>query len=232
MKGKKYKILLIDLDNTLLDFDKAEDLALTKTLVKYGLSPDEKTKNRFKTINKYYWNEFEKGNISKENLLKRRFSDFFSQYDKHPNESEVNSFYLYELSNSSDVMPNAYECLEYLNDKVYICAISNGVYNTQMRRLEKSNIIKYLKKIYISEKIGYQKPSKEFFDYVFDDLKIERKEEVLVVGDSLSADISGGVSYGIDTCFFDYSNCYVDNMNSYSFTYKITNIIELKNIIK
>lgn len=198
-----YKILLVDLDNTLLDFDKAEDKALTKTLLKYGLSDDTILKEEFKRINKYYWNQFEKGLISKEKLLEKRFIDFFEKYGHNINEVEVNKYYLNELANSGDLIEHALELLESIKGKVKIYPVTNGVYNTQKRRLALSGLNPYFEDIFISEKIGYQKPRKEFFDYVFEKIANPKKSEVILLGDSLSADIIGGIEYNIDTCLYD-----------------------------
>ena len=193
-----YKALLVDLDNTLLDFNKAEERALTTTLLRYGLNDTKEIKEEFKKINSKYWMLFEKGEISKEDLLVQRFKDFFEKYIPNPKAKEINTFYLNQLAESGDLVVHALETLETIKDKVKIYPVTNGVYNTQVRRLEKSGLNKFFEKIFVSEKIGYQKPKKEFFDYVFNNIEYN-KDEVLLLGDSLTADIIGGINYGIDT---------------------------------
>ena len=185
-----YKALLVDLDNTLLDFNKAEERALTTTLLRYGLNDTKEIKEEFKKINSKYWMLFEKGEISKEDLLVQRFKDFFEKYIPNPKAKEINTFYLNQLAESGDLVVHALETLETIKGKVKIYPVTNGGYNTQVRRLEKSGLNKFFEKIFVSEKIGYQKPKKEFFDYVFNNIEYN-KDEVLLLGDSLKADILG-----------------------------------------
>lgn len=230
-----YKILLVDLDNTLLDFDKAEDKALTKTLLKYGLNNTCKLKEEFKTINKYYWNQFEKGLISKEKLLEKRFIDFFGKYNCSINEAKVNKYYLNELANSGDLMEHAQEMLERIKGKVKIYPVTNGVYNTQKKRLALSGLNMYFEDVFISEKIGYQKPRKEFFDYVFEHINNPKKADVILLGDSLSADIIGGIEYNIDTCLYapkkETLETKLYNEMHNKITYVINDLLEFEKII-
>lgn len=222
-----YKVLLVDLDNTLLDFDKAEDKALENTLTKYGLETSETIKNEFKEINKYYWNQFEKGLISKNELLERRFKDFFSHYLDNFNPKTINEYYLNQLSNSGYKVKNCVKFLNEIKDYVDIYPVTNGVYNTQIKRLKKSGLNKYFKQIFVSEKIGFQKPKKEFFDYVFETLKC-KKEDCLLLGDSLTADIIGGINYGIDTCWYNPKNENTD----LNITYIVKDLLEVIKYIK
>lgn len=231
-----YKILLIDLDNTLLDFDLAQRKALVKTLEKYGVEPSNENVELFRKINTFYWEEYEKGNITKPELLVRRFDEFFSIFKLKRDCEEANTSFLLELSYGSDIIENADVVLEKLFSKVDIYAVTNGVYNTQKRRVEESGLRKYFSDIFVSEKIGYQKPRKEFFDFVFESLSNKYdinninnlKEKTIVVGDSLSADIIGGIEYGIDTCWYNPKGKTTDLKP----TYIIDNILNLLDIIK
>ena len=232
-----YKILLIDLDNTLLDFDLAQRKALVKTLEKYGVEPSNENVELFRKINTFYWEEYEKGNITKPELLVRRFDEFFSIFKLKRDCEEANTSFLLELSYGSDIIENADVVLEKLFSKVDIYAVTNGVYNTQKRRVEESGLRKYFSDIFVSEKIGYQKPRKEFFDFVFESLSNKYdidnninnlKEKAIVVGDSLSADIIGGIEYGLDTCWYNPKGKTTDLKP----TYIINNILSLLDIIK
>lgn len=222
-----YKALLVDLDNTLLDFNKAEERALTTTLLRYGLNDTKEIKEEFKKINSKYWMLFEKGEISKEDLLVQRFKDFFEKYIPNPKAKEINTFYLNQLAESGDLVVHALETLETIKDKVKIYPVTNGVYNTQVRRLEKSGLNKFFEKIFVSEKIGYQKPKKEFFDYVFNNIEYN-KDEVLLLGDSLTADIIGGINYGIDTCWYNTNHL----SSNLKITYVIDDLLDLIKLIK
>lgn len=227
-----YKILLIDLDNTLLDFDLAQKKALIKTLEKYGVDPTDENVELFRKINTYYWEEYEKERITKKELLVRRFIDFFTKFNLKRDCEEANTSFLLELSYGSDIIENADVVLESLFSRVDIYAVTNGVYNTQKRRVEESGLKQYFTDIFVSEKIGYQKPKKEFFDFVFDSLKSKygeiNKEEVIIVGDSLSADIIGGIEYNIDTCWYNPKGKTTDLKP----TYVISNILDLIDICK
>lgn len=222
-----YKALLVDLDNTLLDFNKAEERALTTTLLRYGLNDTKEIKEEFKKINSKYWMLFEKGEISKEDLLVQRFKDFFEKYIPNPKAKEINTFYLNQLAESGDLVVHALETLETIKGKVKIYPVTNGVYNTQVSRLEKSGLNKFFEKIFVSEKIGYQKPKKEFFDYVFNNIEYN-KDEVLLLGDSLTADIIGGINYGIDTCWYNPNHL----SSNLKITYVIDDLLDLIKLIK
>lgn len=234
----KYKIYLFDLDNTLLDFEAAADKSIRVTLSHFGVTPTEDVVNDYKRINSYYWMEFEKGRISKEELLVRRFKDFFSKYldqDKklYKDESEVNIFYLNQLSYCNDLMPNALELISKLKKRdIKIYVVTNGVCKTQERRLKTCPLSQYFDGVFISELVGYQKPKKEYFDYVFNaikkDLNIDNinKEEVLIVGDSIGADILGGINYGLDTCWYNPNQKNTDVKP----TYIIYDLLEILNL--
>lgn len=229
-----YNIILIDIDNTLLDFDKAEDRAIKVSLNKFGINPTPYVVSRFKEININLWKEFELGKISKDRLLEKRFEDLFTllkneDYLKNNISRSINIHYLNELSMSSDLMPNAYEVLKELSNYTKIYPVTNGVYNTQMNRINNSLIKDYFSKIFISEKIGIQKPEKGFFDFVFQDLNIKNKDSVLLVGDSLTADIIGGINYGIDTCWYNPQD--LPNVNCQP-KYIIKDLKELLKIIE
>lgn len=198
---KDYKVLLFDLDNTLLSFDKAEIKSLKKTFENYNLKVNDELISEFRRINLYYWQCYEKGIYTRDEILVKRFSDFLKN-KSNVSPKELNTYYLNELSYCSDLEEYADEVLENLYGKYKIVIVTNGVYDTQMRRIENSVIKKYFDYIFVSEKVGYQKPKKEFFDAVFKEIKYS-KEDALLIGDSLTADMIGGVQYGIDTCFYN-----------------------------
>lgn len=229
-----YEILLMDIDNTLFDFDKAEDKAIHIALKHYDIEPTDEVVNTFKTINKGLWKKFELGEITKERLLAQRFEELFAYFKKDEHlerniSSEVNTYYLSKLADSSDLMPYAYEVLESLSKRCKIYPVTNAVYKTQIKRINNSTVKDFFSGVYISEVIGIQKPYKGFFDFVFNDLKIEDKSKVLLVGDSLGADIIGGINYGIDTCWYNPKG--IDS-NGVKPTYEIKCLKELLEICK
>jgi YjjG family noncanonical pyrimidine nucleotidase len=229
-----YEILLMDIDNTLFNFDMAEDKAIHVALAHYDIEPTFEVVSKFKSINKGLWKQFERGEITKERLLAKRFEELFvflnrQDHLKNNISNEVNTYYLSKLSDSSDLMPFAYEVLEELSKNKKIYPVTNAVYKTQVKRINNSTVKDFFSGVYISESIGIQKPYKGFFDYVFEDLKILDKSKVLLVGDSLTADIIGGINYGIDTCWYNPKGL---DSNGVKPTYEIKCLKELLEICK
>lgn len=227
-----YEILLFDIDNTLLNFDLAEEKAIHVALTHYDIEPTLEVVSKFKEINKQLWKKFELGKITKERLLEKRFEELFEflgniKYLENNISREINTYYLNQLANSSDLMPDAYEVLNELSKSHKIYLVTNGVTKTQTKRINNSSIKKFFNGIYISETIGIQKPYKGFFDYVFADLKIKDKKKVLLIGDSLTADIIGGINYGIDTCWYNFKTQESKDIRP---TYEIKSLKELLDI--
>lgn len=201
-----YEFILMDIDNTILDFSAAETRAIKSTFSRFNVKYNDDLIKQFKSINSKLWQEYELGNISKERLMEKRFTDLFMKipnYVPTSSSKEINIFYLNELTLGSELMPNAIETLQKLSRTSKIYPVTNGVYNTQMKRINGANIKQYFQDIFISERIGIQKPEAGFFDFVFQRLGNPSKNKVLLVGDSLSADIIGGIRYGLDTCWYN-----------------------------
>lgn len=226
---KKYKTILIDIDDTLLDFQKSEEHAIRTTITSLGIDPTEEIVKSYKEINLKYWKMFERGEIEREALLVARFKEFCELLNiTNKDFSKLNETYFYNLSSVPFEIDGAYEFLEKLSKDYNIYAITNGVKRVQTKRLSLVNITKFLEKIYISEEIGYQKPSTEFFDYVLKDLNITNKDEVLIIGDSLTSDIQGGINSGIDTMWYNPKKIKSD----YNYTYEINSYSDFYKIIK
>ncbi len=229
-----YKAILFDIDNTLFNFDNAEDYAIHETLKHFNINDSSEVCKMFKKINLDLWHEYEKGLITKPELLKKRFEKLFDYFSINNKEelckisSDINVYYLSCLSNNSDLMPNCLEMIKEVSKYVKIYSVTNGVTNTQLKRINNSLIKDYFNDYFISEQIGYQKPYKEFFDYVFNHIDI-KKEECLLVGDSLSADIKGAIDYGIDSCFYNIKGIDYTGINP---KYVIKDLLEIIDIIK
>ena len=223
----KYKTILIDIDDTLLDFQKSEELAIKTTIKTLGVDPTNDLVKKYKEINIKYWKMFERGEIEREALLVARFKEFCEimniTYDDF---NKLNDTYFYNLSSVPFEIEGAEEFLKKLSKDYNIYAVTNGVRRVQTKRLSLVNITKYLKKVFISEEIGYQKPNIEFFDYVLKDLNLTNKEEILIIGDSLTSDIQGGINANIDTMWYNPKglksniNCTYE-INSYDDFFKI-----------
>lgn len=224
-----YKYILFDADNTLLDFDKAEKVSIFNTFSYFGVNT--KYSKRFSEINSSLWKLFEVGGIKREEIKTKRFELLLNEIgNKDISASEMSDYYLTELSCSSYTYDDAsYICSELckMGKKIYI--ITNGHTVTQTKRLRNCNFIDFVEKIFISEKIGYQKPSIEYFDFVLNDISVDKKD-CIIIGDSLSSDIKGGVTAKIDTCWFNPNNKV--NTTDIVPTYTVSTLKEILDIFK
>ena len=204
---KKYTTLLFDADNTLLDFDKAENEALKKVMADYKLYITEENCRRYSEINDALWKKFERGEIQKEDIKSTRFRDFFEfmkvKGDYDP--LEVNNTYISYLREGAYIIEGADKLCKALKEKGYmIYIITNGIASTQSRRLSLSGLLPYIDDVFVSEAIGFQKPKKEYFDYVLSKIKETDKNKILVIGDSLSSDIKGAQNTGLPYIWYNH----------------------------
>jgi len=198
-----YKYLLFDLDDTLLDFKGSEKQALRKVLQKHNLDSSDKIIQLYSDINDSFWKRFEKGEITRADIFEGRFIEFSKQLGIDFDTCAVSQEYFKELSLCGLTFPYAIPLLDKLSKRGYVlAAITNGSTIPQTGRIKASGIKDFFNGgIYISEVIGYQKPQKEYFDFVLNAIGNPPKDEVLLLGDSLSSDIKGAVGMGLDNCF-------------------------------
>ena len=161
----KYYCILFDADNTLLNFDAAESKALAETLVNYGIEPDAETVQTYRTINEELWRQLEKGQIRREKLLNERFSRFLKAIDAAGDGAEMNRYYLEQLSTHPDLMnAEVLDVLRELSEVATLAVVSNGVHKVQTRRLAESGVSNFMEDVFISEKLGCEKPGARIFD--------------------------------------------------------------------
>jgi putative hydrolase of the HAD superfamily len=225
----KYKYLLFDLDGTLFDYDKAESDALKNTFIQSGIAYDSAYLIKYRELNKLIWQDFENGRITQKNLKTKRFEQLSSSINVQFDSSAFSDKYLLNLSKGTALINGSEEVLKklYFSSKLYL--ITNGLSIVQRPRIKNSVIGKYFDAVIISEEVGFAKPQKEIFDLAFNKMNNPSKNEVLIIGDSLSSDIAGGKNYGIDTCWFNPSKNEIDE-NALS-TYEIHDLSELFDII-
>ena len=223
----KYKYLLFDLDDTLLDFGKAQVLAFKKLLEDENIEYSDESFEKYETINKSLWRSFERGEISNKEVTSERFIRFFALFGMKVDGSEVDNRFRSYLAEGNQLFEGIVEMLEKLSltHKLYIA--SNGIGITQHTRLKNNNLNKYFDKIFISEEIGSKKPDREFFDIILKEIGVEDKGEVLMIGDTLTSDILGANNVGIDSCLVDIHGIENSEINP---TYKIAKTIDLLNI--
>ena len=200
------KLLLMDLDNTLLDFDRSEKEALTKTLRHYGIEANDELLSQYSSINQKYWNLLEKKEVLREDIVYLRFEEFFKTcLNRNIDGHEVNEIYHNLLKELGYPLPEAEEFLKKAKKLGYkILIISNGSKGINPNRIEKSGIKDYFDEVYISEEMGYDKPDVRFFDQLLK--KHPNKDEMVIIGDSLTSDIQSGINLGIPTIWFNRTN--------------------------
>lgn len=202
------KLVFIDIDNTLLDFDECVKQAMQSGLQKYGLKKYENYMfDVFTKTNNKLWQEIERGKLSLENLEDLRWNSIFDEIGVAFDGREFEKYFREFLFESAIPIAGAHELLDYLKSKYVLCAASNGPYEQQLHRLELANMKGYFSQIFVSEKIGASKPSEVFFKKAFDILNNNSEEhfsaeDSIIIGDSLSSDIAGGKQYGMKTCLF------------------------------
>jgi 2-haloacid dehalogenase len=199
---KKYKTLLFDVDNTLLDFDAAERSALCLLFEEQRISFTPQLEEQYKKINQGLWKSFEDGKMDRDEVVNTRFTLLFKELGQAVDGMFIEKKYRSYLDEGHQLIEGALELIYNLQHyDLYI--VTNGVSKTQQKRLYDSGLFPLFKDIFVSEETGYQKPMKEYFDYVSARIPGYSAEETLIIGDSLSSDIKGGQQAGIDTCWFN-----------------------------
>ena len=206
-----YKYIIFDLDDTLFDFKKAEAIAITETLEKFGVKATLKTVKLYSDINISCWKRYEKGEITREEIYENRVNLLGEKLGVTFDVSRFTDEYCRHLSSQGQTYSYSFSLLRQLKARGYkMAAATNGSLSVQTGRIAASGIADFFDSgIYISEKIGFKKPDIEFFQYILNAIGIKDKAEVLIIGDSLSSDIAGANAAGIDSCLVSEKN--IDN---------------------
>lgn len=226
------KVILWDMDATLLDFLAAEKAAIRFCFQKYGLGEcSDDMLERYSAINKRYWGMLERGEISKSEMLVKRFREFFeSEGIETDCEKEFNSTYQIALGDTVCFMDNGYELVKKLKDQYRQFVVTNGTFVAQERKLKKSGIGTLVEEAFISDLIGFEKPSREFFDHVLEKIGPYRKDEIMIIGDSLTSDMQGGNNAGIVCCW--YNPNHLENTKNVKIDYEIDHLWQIEEILK
>ena len=198
-----YTWLLFDADDTLFDYPLAETKALRSTFEQFGQVYRSEYLRIYQVFNRQVWGEFERGETSAAELRLKRFHMLFQETGIPLDPQEFSLRFLENLAQGCDLLPGAVEVLKAVSHRQHIGLVTNGLKEVQRTRLELSAIRSYFEKIFISDEMGVAKPAAGFFEAVFREIGNPPKSEVLIVGDSLSSDMQGGINYGIDTCWFN-----------------------------
>ncbi len=199
----RYPILLLDADETLFDFARAEHEALCDCLRGIGMTPDADVVRTYSEINDGFWKMLERGEIDKETLRVARFGAFCRHYDLDVDVTALAFAYTDALATKSYLLPGALETCRTLAEQCRLYIVTNGIGTVQRGRFEPSPLRPLIQDLFISEELGAEKPKKEYFDAVTTRIEGFDPRKALMVGDSLTSDIRGGINAGIDTCWLN-----------------------------
>ena len=222
-----YSHLFFDLDDTLLDFKKTEQTAFVSLMAQYNLPFTEEIFDQYNQINRKVWQDLEKHLISSEQVKTKRFEIFCSQLDIRVDHRVMAEQYLKNLSQGIERIEGCEELLRKVNGKFNLVLITNGLSAVQNPRIIRSGIDKLFPIIVISEEVGVSKPSAEFFSIAWEKAGHPAKDKVLVIGDSLSSDIHGGINFGMHTCWYNPNNL----QGALQPTYTIDHLDQLSQIL-
>jgi len=222
-----YTWLLFDADNTLFDYDKAEATALANSFQQFDLDFDQAMGAQYRTINAQIWHDYELGHITQQALRAERFRRLFTAVNLPVDAEAFSRQYLVQLSQAGHLLDGAEALLRQLAQTHRIAIITNGIAAVQRPRLAASPIHDLVEAFVISEEVGAAKPDPAIFDVAFARMGQPAKSEVLIIGDSLTSDMQGGLNYGIDTCWFNPAG----KPASLPVTYEIRALAELSSLL-
>ncbi len=226
---KKYKYILLDADDTLFDFKRSEKAAFLETCGEVGLDPDDAVYERYHEINDMLWKRLERGEVTRDKLKELRYAMLLDEIGETNNgrSAQMAAHYVVNLGKQHYLLDDSLEVCERLSRTYPLYVITNGITTVQLSRMSLSEIKKYITRMYISEEIGYAKPSADYFRYVLSDIGTDGAD-CLVVGDSLTSDIDGAINSGLDCVWVNADGS--DN-NGRKPTYTVKRLIELYGIL-
>ena len=227
----RFDVVLWDVDGTLLDFLAAEKAVIQSLFQEFGLGRcTDGMLARYSEINREYWRKLERGEMSKQQILVKRFEDFFREEGLDVSLGEAfNAAYQVRLGDTIVFCDDSKALVESLRGKVRQYVVSNGTVTAQTKKLRRSGFDQLMDGVFLSEELGYEKPAIEFFDHVFRVIQAPDKDRVLIVGDSLTSDMEGGFRAGIKTCWYNPEGlpCAAPE----KIDYEIQNLQEIKKIL-
>lgn len=226
----KYQYLLFDVDGTLLDFQAAESAALKQLFALENLELTPELEGSYKTMNEEMWRQYELGELTREEVVNQRFGIFFNKIGRQVDSLAMEQRYRVFLNQGHQLLGNSLQIIQDLSQKVDLYIVTNGTSETQYQRLTDSGLLPYFKDIFVSEDVGSQKPTKAFFDYVFGRIPHFNKKKSVIIGDSLTSDIKGGLAAGIDTVWLSAESVVPDG--EIEPTYMIEKLEDIYNILE
>ena len=195
------EFLFLDLDDTILDFHKAERLAISRTFRSFGLEPTDQVLERYHVINRQHWERLERGELTRDQVLTGRFQMLFEELGIPAQPQAIAKGYEHNLGLGHYFLPGAKEALDTLRGKYRLFLASNGTASVQHSRLTSAGLYPYFEEVFVSQALGANKPSRAFFDACAARIPGYDLRKALMVGDSLTSDILGGINAGMKTCW-------------------------------
>lgn len=229
------KVILFDIDNTLLSFDGCVKESMKSGFEKFEIGTYEDGMfAAFNQINTDLWQLIEKGELDFEELRKKRWNMIFEYLGMSADGIAFEKYFQECLFESAIPEDGAIELVKYLHNKYILCVASNGPYKQQVNKLKISGMLPYFSDLFISEEIGSSKPSEKFFNTCINRLnsKTEQKiqpYEIMIIGDSLSSDMLGGIQFGMQTCFYNPNKKNIPC--GMKLNYNVSSLREIENIL-
>lgn len=224
-----YQVLLLDADDTLLDFRSTERETLCRVFEELHIPCTEEIIRRYSAINAALWRAFERGEMDKDTIAATRFVRLFEEVGCGADGECAGALFRKFLGESAILLPDALAVCEALSQTHRLYIVTNGIAKSQHSRIRRAGLLPYLSGVFVSEEAGAQKPSAAYFDYVFAQIPDCARRSTLIVGDSLTSDIRGGALAGVDTCWFNPAR--LPNMGGIIPTYEIRTLPELYSIV-
>lgn len=193
------EFLFLDLDDTILDFKMAERVAIGKTIRQFGVEPTEEIRQLYHQINKWHWEQLELGKLTRQEVLENRFGVLFEKLGRTVDAAACARAYGENLAIGHWFLPGAEEAVDSLHKKYRLFLASNGTASVQKGRMTSANLYRFFETVFVSQEIGFNKPSRDYFDACFARIPGFDREKAIMVGDSLTSDIQGGINAGIKT---------------------------------
>ena len=221
------KAILLDIDDTILDWDLCSHYAIKMAAEELNISLPDSIYSVYDRINPTLWQEHEKGLLPMDELFKKRFNTIFKEVNVSFDGEVFEKYFRKYILDSHIFVEGAYSLLEYLYSKYDVYAASNSTLYQQQRRIARAGILDYFTDIFVSEEIGYHKPKGEFYDGCLKRMHAS-KDEIIVIGDSLSSDIKGAYNYGLKSIWFNKKKIKDD---SKMYDYMVYDLAEIKKIL-
>ena len=195
------EFLFLDLDDTILDFKKAERVALENTMRSFGITPTEENCRLYSRINQAHWEALERGELTRQQVMVGRFETLFGELGIQGDAAQCSARYMENLGDGHDFLPGAKEAVQRLSEKYQLYAATNGTKTVQTKRIQQADLSRYFRDIFISQDMGIEKPALAFFQKCFARIPGFDPKKAMIVGDSLTSDIQGGINAGMLTCW-------------------------------